>query len=136
MPIPSEDNSFQELNKFFSEFESLMAKDSDDMSACLDNPPTNEAVINEVFIEGLHALYKVQLGELHTATLFNTGASINALSFKFYSKMQHQLKILPNSRKVVSADGNSLGLIGEVHQKFKIGKVVFNQFHHFEQPTA
>ena len=40
--------------------------------------------------------------------------------------MQHQLKILPTSRKVVSADGNSLGPIGEVHLKFKIGKVVFN----------
>ena len=40
--------------------------------------------------------------------------------------MQKLLKILPTSRKVVSADGDSLGPIGEVHLKFKIGKVVFN----------
>ena len=40
--------------------------------------------------------------------------------------MQQQLKSLPTSRKVVSADGDSLGPIHEVHLKFKIGKVVFN----------
>ena len=40
--------------------------------------------------------------------------------------MQQQLKMLPTSRKVVSADSDSLGPIGEVHVKFKIGKVVFN----------
>ena len=34
--------------------------------------------------------------------------------------------MLPTNRKVVSADGNSLGPIGEVHVKFKLGKVVFN----------
>ena len=34
--------------------------------------------------------------------------------------------MLPTSRKVVSADGDSLGPVGEVHVKFKIGKVVFN----------
>ena len=34
--------------------------------------------------------------------------------------------MLPTNRKVVSADGHSLGPIGEVHVKFKIGKVVFN----------
>ena len=34
--------------------------------------------------------------------------------------------MLPTSRKVVSADGDSLGPIGEVHVKFRIGKVVFN----------
>ena len=42
--------------------------------------------------------------------------------------MQHHLKMLPTSRKVVSADGDSLGPIGEVHVKFRIGKVVFNVF--------
>ena len=31
--IPSEDDSFEELNGFFSEFESIMAEDSDDTSA-------------------------------------------------------------------------------------------------------
>ena len=124
--VPSKNNSFKELNKFFSEFESIMAKDSDNMSASLDNPSTNEAIINEVFIESFHALYKIQIGELHTAALFNTGASINMISFKFYSKMQQQLKILPTSRKVVSADCASLGPFGEVHLKFKIGMVVFN----------
>ena len=34
--------------------------------------------------------------------------------------------MLPTSRKVVSADGDSLDSIGEVHLRFKIGKVVFN----------
>ena len=34
--------------------------------------------------------------------------------------------MLHTSRKVVSADGDSLVSIGEVHVKFKIGKVVFN----------
>ena len=40
--------------------------------------------------------------------------------------MQQHLKMLPTSRKVVSADGDSLGPVGEVHLKFRIGKVVFN----------
>ena len=34
--------------------------------------------------------------------------------------------MLPISRKVVLADGDSLGPIVEVHLKFRIGKVVFN----------
>ena len=40
--------------------------------------------------------------------------------------MQQHIKMLPTNRKVVSADGNSLGPIGEVHVKFKLGKVEFN----------
>ena len=40
--------------------------------------------------------------------------------------MQQHPKMLPTNRKVVSADDDSLGLIGEVHVKFKLGKVVFN----------
>ena len=40
--------------------------------------------------------------------------------------MQQQVKLLPTNRKVVSADGESLGPIGEVHLKFKLGKVEFN----------
>ena len=40
--------------------------------------------------------------------------------------MQQHLKMLPTSRKVVSADGDSLAPAGEVHVIFKIGKVVFN----------
>ena len=40
--------------------------------------------------------------------------------------MQQHFKMLPTSRNVVSADGISLGPIGEVHVKFKIGKVMFN----------
>ena len=58
--------------------------------------------------------------------LFDTGASINAISLKFYSSMQQQVKLLPTNRKVVSADSNSLGPLGEVHLKFKLGKVEFN----------
>ena len=40
--------------------------------------------------------------------------------------MQQHFKMLPTNRKVVSVDSNSLGPVGEVHVKFKIGKVVFN----------
>ena len=59
-------------------------------------------------------------------SIVDTGASINAISLKFYSSMQQQVKLLPTNRKVVSADGDSLGPIGEVHVKFKVGKVEFN----------
>ena len=55
--------------------------------------------------------------------LFNTGASINVISFKFYSSIQHKVKLLPTNRKVVSADGDSLGPVSEVHLKFKVGKI-------------
>ena len=41
------------------------------------------AIINEVLIEGFHILDKIQIGELKTAALFNTGVSINAISSKF-----------------------------------------------------
>ena len=58
--------------------------------------------------------------------MFDTGKFINAISLKFYSSMQQHVKLLPTNRKVVSADGNSLGSIGEVHVKFKLGKVEFN----------
>ena len=71
-------------------------------------------------------LYKIQIGELQTAALFNTGASINVISFKSFSTLQQQLKVIPTNRKVVSADSNSLGPVGEVHIKFKIGNMVFN----------
>ena len=101
-----------------------MMEDSDDSSAWLVT--SDEAIINEVFIDGFHALYNIQIGNVHTKALFNTGTSINAISFKFYSTMQQHLKMLPTSRKVVSADGDSLSPIGEVHLRFRIGKVVFN----------
>ena len=71
-------------------------------------------------------LYNIQIDNLHTEALFDIGTSINAIPLKFYSSMQQHLKMLPTNRKVFSADGNSLGPIGEVHVKFKIGKVVFN----------
>ena len=58
--------------------------------------------------------------------LFNTGASINAISFKFYSSIQQKVKLLPTNRQVVSADGNSLGPIGEVCLKFQVGKIEFD----------
>ena len=101
-----------------------MVEYSDDSSAWL--VPTDEAAINEVFIDGFHVLYKIQIGKLQTQALLDTGASINAISFKFYSDMQQQLEILPTSRKVVSVDSNSLGPVYEVHLTFRIGKVVFN----------
>ena len=43
------------------------------------------------------------------------------ISLKFYSSMQQQVKLLPTNRKGVSAYGDSLGPIGEVHVKFKVG---------------
>ena len=51
-----------------------MAEDTNDMSTWLDDPSTDQAINNEVFIEGFHALYKIQIGELKTGTLFDTGA--------------------------------------------------------------
>ena len=45
---------------------------------------------------------------------------LNAISLKFYSSMQQQVKLLPTNRKVAYADGNSLCPIGEVHVKFKL----------------
>ena len=83
-------------------------------------------VINEVFIDGFHAMYNIQVDNLHTWALFHTGTSINAISLKFYSPMQQHVKMLSINRKVVSADGNSPGPIGEVHVKFKLGKAEFN----------
>ena len=82
--------------------------------------------MNEVCIEGFHALYNIQVYNRHTQALFDRGASINAISLKLYISMQQQVKLLPINRKVVSVDGNSLGPIGEVHLKFKLGKVEFN----------
>ena len=58
--------------------------------------------------------------------LFNTGVSINAISFKFYSFIQQKVKLLPTNRKVVSADSDSWGPVSEVHLKFKVGKIEFN----------
>ena len=101
-----------------------MLEDSDDSSAWLAAP--NASVINDIFIDGFHALYNIQTDNLHTQALFDAGASINTVSLKFYSSMQQQVKMLPTNRKVVSADSDSLGPIGEVHVKFKLGKVEFN----------
>ena len=77
-------------------------------------------------LRGFHTLYNIQVYNLHTQALFDTGASINAISLKFYSSMQQQVKLLPTNRKVVSADSNSLDPVSEVHTKFKLGKVEFN----------
>ena len=101
-----------------------MLEDLDDSSVWLATP--NTSVINEVFIDGFHILYNVQVYNIHMQALFDTGASINAISLKFYSSMNQQVKLLPTNRKVVSADGDSLGPIGEVHLKFKVGKIEFN----------
>ena len=74
-----------------------------------------------LFIENLE-----HSSTLHMHTLFDTGASINVISLKFYSAIQQQANLLPTNRKVVSADGNSLGPIVEAHLKFKLGKIEFN----------
>ena len=77
-------------------------------------------------LEDSDALYNIQIDNLNTQALFDTGTSINEISLKFYSSMQQHVKLLPTNRKVVSADGNSLGPVGEVCVKFKLGKVEFN----------
>ena len=79
-----------------------------------------------MIIEGFHAPYHVQIDELKVAALFDTGTSINAISFEIVRSIQHQLKVIPMNRKIVSADSDSLGPIGEVHIKFQLGKVVFH----------
>ena len=56
----------------------------------------------------------------------DTGASINEISFNVYSYIQQQVKLLPPNRKVVSAESDSLGPIGKVHLKFKVGKIEFD----------
>ena len=77
----SEDDSFDDkLDQFFSKFENLMCEDANDMCNWLHGPQADTAIINKVFIEGFHALYNVHIGQLKTAALFDTGASINAIS--------------------------------------------------------
>ena len=78
-------DSKEEFNNFISEFKNIMLEDSGDSPAWLATP--NTSVINEVFIDGFHALYNIQVYNLHTQALFDTGASINAISLKFYSSM-------------------------------------------------
>ena len=51
-----------------------MCEDTDEMSYLLHGLHTDTATINEVLIEGLHALYNVQIGEVKVAALFDTGA--------------------------------------------------------------
>ena len=120
---PTDDNCNEEFDNFISEFENIMLEDSDNSSAWLAAP--NASVINEVFIDGFHALYNIQIDNLHTLALFDTGTPINTISLKFYSSVQQHVKMLPSNRKVVSADSDSLGPIGEVYVKFKLGMVVF-----------
>ena len=54
------------------------------------------------------------------------GASINVLSFKFFSHIQQHVRLLPTSRNVVSVGGNSLDPVSKVHLKFKVGKIDFD----------
>ena len=121
---PPASDSSEEFNNFITEFKNITLEELDNSSAWLVT--TNTSQINEVFTEGFHTLYNVQVYNLHTQALFDTGGSINAISLKFYSCMGQQVKLLPTNRKVVSADSDSLGPIGEVHVKFKLGKVEFN----------
>ena len=59
-----------------------MCEEEGEASDWLHDPHTDAATISELFIEGFHALYHVQIGELKVAALFDTGASINAISSK------------------------------------------------------
>ena len=122
----SEDDSSDDQLNQFPAFKKLVCKDADDMSDGLHGLQADTAIVNEMFIEGFHALYNVQMGELKIIALFDTGASIISISSKFFRSLKHQLKVIPLNRKVVSADGNSLGQIGEVHLQCQLGKVVFH----------
>ena len=102
-----------------------MLDNSDDSSAWLVSS-SDLPVINEVFIDGFHALYNIHISNTCTQALFDTGASINTISHEFFSPIQQWFKPLPTNKKVVSTDGNSLGPIGEVHIKFKVGKIEFD----------
>ena len=44
----------------------------------------------------------------------------------FFRSIHCQRKMIPTNRKVVTADGDSLGQVGEVHNKLELGKVIFN----------
>ena len=102
-----------------------MLEHSDDSSAWLVSSSVLP-VINEVFIDGFHALYNIHISNTCTQALFDTDTSINAISHKFFSSIQQQFKPLPTNKKVVSADGDSFGPIGEMHIKFKVGKIEFD----------
>ena len=106
----SEDvSSNDQMNQFFSELEKLTCEDADDMSNWLHGLHADTTIVNEIFIEGFHALYYIQIGELKVAALFDTGSSINTISSEFFTSLWHQLKVIPMNKKVVSADSNSLG---------------------------
>ena len=64
---PASDSS-KEFNNFISNFENIMLEDSKNSSAWLATP--NTSVINEVFIDSFHALYNIQVYNLHTQALF------------------------------------------------------------------
>ena len=119
VPMTSETNSFLSLK-------SLCVRKKVKLLIDYMVPTQTQPPLTEMFIEGFHALYHVQIGELKVAALFDTGTSINAIFFKFFRSIYHQLKIIPTNRKVVLADGDSLGPVGEVHLKFQLGKVVFH----------
>ena len=58
--------------------------------------------------------------------LFDTGASINAISHRFYSSMQQQVKLLPTNRKVVFCRWWQLRPYWWSSFKFKVGKIEFD----------
>ena len=65
--------------------------------------------------------------DTYIKALFDIDASINALSFKSFSHIQQHVKLLPTTRKVSFCRWfNSLGPINEVHLKFTVGKIDFN----------
>ena len=103
-----------------------MCEEKCEASNYLQSPHTAVDTISKLFIEGFHSLYHLQIGELKTAALFDTGSFIIAISSKFFRSLHQQLKVIPSNRKVVSTGGNSLGPVGKVHIKFQLGKVIFN----------
>ena len=79
---PANDDT-EDVNNFISEFENTMLEDSDDSSAWLVSSSVL-SIINEVFIDDFHALYNIHISNMCTQALFDTGASINAISQKFF----------------------------------------------------
>ena len=96
--ISDDSTSEEQWNEFLAEFEKLMCEDKAEVSDRLHDSHTHVATITKMFI-GFYALYQVQMDELKTVTLFDTGTSINAISSKFLRSMHQQLNVIPANKK-------------------------------------
>ena len=83
----STSDNTEDVNNFISEFKNIMLEDSDDSSVWLVSS-SELSVTNEVFIDGFHALYNIHISNMCTQALFDTGASVNVISHRFFSSIQ------------------------------------------------